>query len=161
MASITKRPSGSYQAAIFVGRDDEGRQIRRMVTKPTLKECKIAIKEIEREIEDQNYSNVRNIGVIAWIDEWIKLNKTRLSPSTHATYKIYSRVHYAPYFKKMKLKELTEIHIRKFMAQQLGFLSPTTVRKLSLIHISEPTRLGMISYAVFCLKKKNKKHQEQ
>src|SRR5450759_1048123 len=25
---------------------------------------------------------------------------------------------------------------------------------LALIHISEPTRLGMISYAVFCLKKK-------
>src|SRR5428012_22410 len=30
------------------------------------------------------------------------------------------------------------------------------IRLLSLIHISEPTRLGMISYAVFCLKKKNK-----
>src|SRR5450756_2806611 len=30
---------------------------------------------------------------------------------------------------------------------------------LSLIHISEPTRLGMISYAVFCLKKKKKKSQ--
>ena len=29
-----------------------------------------------------------------------------------------------------------------------------TVLSLSLIHISEPTRLGMISYAVFCLKKK-------
>src|SRR5450756_1331073 len=29
-----------------------------------------------------------------------------------------------------------------------------TVPHLSLIHISEPTRLGMISYAVFCLKKK-------
>src|SRR5450756_3233246 len=28
------------------------------------------------------------------------------------------------------------------------------VLQLSLIHISEPTRLGMISYAVFCLKKK-------
>ena len=28
------------------------------------------------------------------------------------------------------------------------------VPPLSLIHISEPTRLGMISYAVFCLKKK-------
>src|SRR5665648_1130313 len=32
---------------------------------------------------------------------------------------------------------------------------------LSLIHISEPTRLGMISYAVFCLKKKNIKHIEE
>src|SRR5665648_598625 len=29
--------------------------------------------------------------------------------------------------------------------------------EISLIHISEPTRLGMISYAVFCLKKKKKK----
>src|SRR5450756_2790294 len=32
--------------------------------------------------------------------------------------------------------------------------STRTVESLSLIHISEPTRLGMISYAVFCLKKK-------
>src|SRR5450756_2849559 len=31
--------------------------------------------------------------------------------------------------------------------------------RLSLIHISEPTRLGMISYAVFCLKKKKNKTQ--
>ena len=33
----------------------------------------------------------------------------------------------------------------------------TNIFWLSLIHISEPTRLGMISYAVFCLKKKKKK----
>src|SRR5665648_1292827 len=30
--------------------------------------------------------------------------------------------------------------------------NPDQVLSLSLIHISEPTRLGMISYAVFCLK---------
>src|SRR5450759_300599 len=28
------------------------------------------------------------------------------------------------------------------------------LQNFTLIHISEPTRLGMISYAVFCLKKK-------
>ena len=33
-------------------------------------------------------------------------------------------------------------------------MSSITESFLSLIHISEPTRLGMISYAVFCLKKK-------
>ena len=32
---------------------------------------------------------------------------------------------------------------------------------LSLIHISEPTRLLSISYAVFCLKKKNKQCYNQ
>src|SRR5450759_186030 len=36
----------------------------------------------------------------------------------------------------------------KVMSQSLK-----VVKLLSLIHISEPTRLGMISYAVFCLKK--------
>src|SRR5450756_2963534 len=35
-----------------------------------------------------------------------------------------------------------------------GELIDGKVYGLSLIHISEPTRLGMISYAVFCLKKK-------
>src|SRR5450756_2028173 len=39
----------------------------------------------------------------------------------------------------------------------LASTTPTVSRtNLSLIHISEPTRLGMISYAVFCLKKKKK-----
>jgi len=33
-------------------------------------------------------------------------------------------------------------------------ISEDQAKELSLIHISEPTRLGMISYAVFCLKKK-------
>src|SRR5450756_2884871 len=36
------------------------------------------------------------------------------------------------------------------------FAATDTGVYLSLIHISEPTRLGMISYAVFCLKKKKK-----
>eukprot|EP00831_Metopus_contortus_P005360 TRINITY_DN12020_c0_g1_i2.p1 TRINITY_DN12020_c0_g1~~TRINITY_DN12020_c0_g1_i2.p1 ORF type:complete len:152 (+),score=32.64 TRINITY_DN12020_c0_g1_i2:44-457(+) len=35
-----------------------------------------------------------------------------------------------------------------------------TALKLSLIHISEPTRPLYISYAVFCLKKKKKKNEK-
>src|SRR5674536_32609 len=36
-----------------------------------------------------------------------------------------------------------------------------TAYRLSLIHISEPTRLLSISYAVFCLKKKKRKHKKR
>ena len=36
-----------------------------------------------------------------------------------------------------------------------------TAAMLSLIHISEPTRLRRISYAVFCFKKKKKKQRTQ
>src|SRR5450756_858420 len=38
--------------------------------------------------------------------------------------------------------------------QQISLEVKDPLAALSLIHISEPTRLGMISYAVFCLKKK-------
>ena len=36
-----------------------------------------------------------------------------------------------------------------------------SLKALSLIHISEPTRQAEISYAVFCLKKKKKKKRKQ
>src|SRR5660397_266830 len=43
-----------------------------------------------------------------------------------------------------------------------GILTPAAPPQyLSLIHISEPTRLRRISYAVFCLKKKKKKKKKQ
>ena len=43
---------------------------------------------------------------------------------------------------------------------QRYFLLEKGVYELSLIHISEPTRLRRISYAVFCLKKKSKKKKQ-
>src|SRR5450756_1092114 len=45
-------------------------------------------------------------------------------------------------------------HGRNRIRRRRGVASGGTGVTLSLIHISEPTRLGMISYAVFCLKKK-------
>ena len=55
--------------------------------------------------------------------------------------------------------EVVEQSVTRVLEQQLNGLEgvesiSSTSRQLSLIHISEPTRLGMISYAVFCLKKK-------
>ena len=46
-----------------------------------------------------------------------------------------------------------------FAAMQRVFLVMTALT-LSLIHISEPTRLLSISYAVFCLKKKKHLHTQ-
>src|SRR5450756_2646061 len=56
----------------------------------------------------------------------------------------------------------TALPATRVLAEELGISRGVIVEAyqrlreegLSLIHISEPTRLGMISYAVFCLKKK-------
>src|SRR5450756_2785668 len=44
----------------------------------------------------------------------------------------------------------------QLLGERAHYAFGSAVKLLSLIHISEPTRLGMISYAVFCLKKKKK-----
>src|SRR5665648_126686 len=49
---------------------------------------------------------------------------------------------------------ITQINGRYYICYS-AISNITGITTLSLIHISEPTRLGMISYAVFCLKKKN------
>src|SRR5450756_634094 len=56
------------------------------------------------------------------------------------------------FLRQLLRRELGEI--RTFISQLRPPLLEELGLELSLIHISEPTRLGMISYAVFCLKKK-------
>ena len=53
-----------------------------------------------------------------------------------------------------------ECGLRKIVVAPTG-VAALNIGGLSLIHISEPTRLLSISYAVFCLKKKNKRQEEQ
>ena len=59
-----------------------------------------------------------------------------------------------PYFIGLQVIEVERVAV----AAEEGAIQghrPTRLRRvLSLIHISEPTRLALISYAVFCLKKK-------
>ena len=62
-------------------------------------------------------------------------------------------------------KAIMEVSLQKTGKTLPFFLSyeeeKQGVTKLSLIHISEPTRRTPISYAVFCLKKKKKKRETQ
>lgn len=134
MASFKKRPNGTYQATVYAGRDAEGRQLFQYVTKPTLKECKAAAREIEQELEDGTYVHVANIRVTVWIEKWLELNKERLSPSTFALYRTYQKIHFEPFFGRFKLGQLNEIHIRQFMNDKLnkekGNLSQSSVRRM-------------------------------
>lgn len=47
MASIRKRPNGSFQATIYLGLSVEGKRIRKYLTRRTLKEAKIAAHDLE------------------------------------------------------------------------------------------------------------------
>lgn len=133
MASIKKRANGTFQATIYVGRDTKGKQIFRYITKPTEKEAKAAARKLEQELAEGKITDLGKMRLVAWMAEWIELNASRLAPPTVRAYKTYLKVHYAPYFGNIRLEKLTELHIRRFIADKLKELSSTTVRKLVLV----------------------------
>lgn len=130
MASIKKRPNGTYQATIFVGRDASGKQMFKYVTRGSEKECKREARKIEQELDEGTFLHVENMRVVTWIEKWLELNKERLSPSTFALYKTYLKMHYAPHFGQLKLNKINELHIRDFMNKKLKDLSGSSVRRM-------------------------------
>ena len=130
MASIKKRPNGTYQATIYVGRDENGKQLFEYVTKSTQKECKAAAREIEQELVDGTLTKVKNIRVAEYIKNWLEIHKNNYSPSTYVLYLGYLKNHYKPFFKQMKFKDLEEIHIKKFRGELLGKMSQTSARRV-------------------------------
>ena len=133
MASIRKTKNGKWQATISAGRDADGKQLRKYVTADTEKECKRLAREIEQDIDEGKLINLKNIRLSKWCDEWLEMNKNRLSPSTYLSYKMYIEIHYKPYFKKLKLSQINEIHIKKYINAKLETHSSTTVKKHFLV----------------------------
>src|SRR5450756_2860287 len=131
-------------------------------------------------LNQNDLNNIRNIGIIAHIDAGKTTTSERILYYTGSTYKLgnvddgNTTTDFLPqerergitiqsavvtaFWKGFKINIIdTPGHV-DFTAEVERALR---VLDLSLIHISEPTRLGMISYAVFCLKKKNKHtHQD-
>lgn len=130
MASIKKTPNGSYQATVYVGRDATGKQLFKYVTKPTLKECKAAAREIEQDRDDGKLTKIPNMKFSAWVKEWLKINEGRLATSTYATYCIFNNKHFEPAFGHLKLNQINETHVKKFMSDILRTLTKASVRRM-------------------------------
>ncbi len=112
MASIKKRPNGTYQATIYVGRDSNGKQLFEYVTRDKLSECKAAVREIEQELEEGKFTKIKNMRVIALINKHIQV--IRYSPNTRAKYKRYIKDYYEPFFKDRKVKDINEYIAEEF-----------------------------------------------
>ena len=65
-----------------------------------------------------------------------------------------------PEYRSEFYKFCTQEFAESYFIRIKEFVSWLRSQILSLIHISEPTRLLSISYAVFCLKKKKKKQHK-
>ena len=130
MASIKKLSNGSYQATIYIGKDENGKRINKYVTRQRWHECKKAAQKIEQENVEGKLTNVDNIRVAEWVKGWLEIHKNKYSPSTYVLYLGYLKNHYKPFFNQTKFKDLREIHLKKFLNELLGKMSSTSARRV-------------------------------
>lgn len=130
MASIRKLKNGNYQATIYVGRDGNGKMLRKYVTRQGWKECKNAAREIEEEIAQHDLSGASMMKMADWMEKWMNINSPQLSPTTRKAYRMYINKHFVPAFGKRRVCDITDLHIKSYIADKLSLgLSSTTVRK--------------------------------
>ncbi len=129
MASIRKNKNGTYTATIYLGRDDAGKMIRKYITRDGHKECKVAAREAEEDYTNRGLTNVDSMKVSKYMDMWLEINKPELASTTIKSYRMYIEYHFKPAFGNIKVSQVTDLIIRKYISEKLATLSPTTVRK--------------------------------
>lgn len=131
MASIRKNKNGTYSATVYIGRDTNGKMIRKYVTRNGLKACKDAVRELEEQIASKSLNNLSVMKMSDYMDKWFDINKATLAPTTRKSYKMYIDHHFKPYFGKTKVNQITDMHIKEYISTKLtkDKLSSTTVRK--------------------------------
>jgi integrase len=130
MATIKKNDNGTYKATVYVGRDSNGTMLRKFATRNSLKECKKAARELESQVESKSLNNLSMMKMSDYMDKWLEINKPLLAPTTVKGYKMYIKLHFKPAFGTMKVNQITDMHIKQYIADKLkGKLSSTTVRK--------------------------------
>lgn len=129
MASIRKNSNGTYTATVYVGRDANDKMLRKYVTRPGLKEVKSAARELEEDVASRDLSNVSIMKISYYMDAWLDINRPLLAPTTVKSYKGYVENHFKPFFGRLKMHQITELHIKAYIAEKIPDLSATTIRK--------------------------------
>lgn len=129
MASIKKNKNGTYTATVYVGRDANGKMLRKYVTRDGNHECKVAARELEDEVENKSLNNLSMMKMSVYMDKWLEINKPFLASTTIKLYKIYINTHFKPYFGTMRVNQVTDMLIKKYLADKLSKFSSTTIRK--------------------------------
>jgi integrase len=150
MAYIRKLKNGTFQAAVYVGtsaveKDKHGKpkKLYEYITHDKEGECKRLARELETDIENKANSNYRNTPFADWCKKWMGVNfidysipeilektKPKYKPSTQKSYKMYIEYHFIPFFGTRKLKDISEMHIKEYIAKKTkDGLSSTTICK--------------------------------
>lgn len=126
MATIKAMESGSYKFTVSLGRDVNGKQIRRVMTWQPEKDRHYAPRQLEKEVQRQatlfeeacrsgQVTKGGNMRLVDFIPEYYANIKSSVSPTTMKKYQYIIENMIVPALGHFKLKGIKPIHIQRFV----------------------------------------------
>lgn len=122
-----KLPSGNWRVNAYIGKDINGKQIRKSFTAPTKKEAEFLASQYL--ITHKSNDNYTDMLLSEAYNRYITSKENVLSPSTIRSYKQMARTHFLklmPY----KLSVLTQEKIQRAVNEESLICSPKTIRNI-------------------------------
>ena len=126
MAKPKKLPSGSYRIQIFLGKDPDGKSIRKSITAATAKECKVLAAQYEAEHRRPDRRTFSSA-----MEAYIASSAAVLSPSTLRGYKSVQRQEAIDTLAMQKTDKTPPALREKGVKRTGGRTSPKTIRNIN------------------------------
>ena len=129
--SIYKTQDGRWRCSVVVGRDANGKLLRKTYSAATLHEVADKLTDALNDLKKGIPVIVKKQTVAAFLAHWLDDIKHQVRPKTHRTYSDIVRLHLMPALGSIPLNKLQPEHLRHFKNLKLeADLSPKTVKHL-------------------------------
>lgn len=122
-----KLPSGNWRVNAYIGKDSNGKQIRKSFTAPTKKEAEFLASQYL--VEHKQNDNYTDMLLSEAYSRYITSKENVLSPSTIRSYKQMARTHFLKLM-SYKLSVLTQEKIQRTVNEESLTCSPKTIRNI-------------------------------
>lgn len=129
MASIKEVRKNVFKITVYAGRDINNKQLFEYDTVEGKRAALARAREMEEDIANNGFSNVKNMKFADYAEKWLKLIEPEIKPSTMVSYRMYTETHFNAVFGKKKLCDIEELSIKQYLSDKLKTNSPNTVRK--------------------------------
>jgi len=142
--SLQSKKGRSNYYAVLSYYDDNGKRKQKWVdTKiPTKgnnkRKADAKLTEILAEYSTKGIDLNRDIEFLDFMEQWLETMKISVASSTHHYYVVLFKKHIRPFFegRRLKLSELTPMHIQQYVNAKVAVMSPNTVKK-HLVNMSK------------------------
>lgn len=133
MPIAKKLPSGNWRCRVYIGKDENGKDIYRSVTAPTKNKAEAKANQIAR--SKKKRQSTENLTLTEAIDEYIKLKENILSPETVRGYLVIQRNRF-PALMNVRLKSIDSQKVQRAINEDAKVVSEKTIRNaLGLVKV--------------------------